>query len=245
VEFSGGLAHKGMAKRADDLLNSVNTTNAIANGLDQNQGYQLILTGHSLGAGIAALLAIKLHADASCRAAYKADDHDIRCFGFGCPPVFAPTENTTHLAFANTFCFINGKDVIPFLSIDAIRRLVAMLKQVNDITKTLNPLDQVLMLRGMKEPPGILVRNVMSGSANLEPLPGAERLEVPGEFVMWMDDALDIKPKASASDVVLCQPSKISNLAIRLADDFIVDHLPPRYEERFIALKADIREPVS
>ena len=48
----------------------------------------------------------------------------------------------------------------------------------------------------------------MSGSANLESLPGAERLEVPGEFVMWMDDALDIKPKASASDVVLCQPSK-------------------------------------
>ena len=231
-----------MAKRADDLLNSVNTTNAIAKGLDQNQGYRLILTGHSLGAGIAALLAIKLHADASSRAAYKVEDHDIRCFGFGCPPVFASTEKVVNVAFANTFCFINGKDVVPFLSIDAIRRLVAMLKQVDEITKTLNPIDQVLMLRGMKKLPGILVRNVMTGSANLEPLSGAERLEVPGEFVIWMDDTLDIKPKASASDVVLCQPSKMSNLAIRLADEFIVDHLTPRYEERLISLKANIME---
>ena len=231
-----------MAKRADDLLNSVNTTNAIAKGLDQNQGYRLILTGHSLGAGIAALLAIKLHADASRRAAYKVEDHDIRCFGFGCPPVFASTQKVAKMAFANTFCFINGKDVVPFLSIDAIRRLVAMLKQVDEITKTLNLIDQVLMLRGMKKLPGILVRNVMTGSANLEPLSGAERLEVPGEFVMWMDDALDSKPQAGASDVVLCQPSKMSNLAIRLADEFIVDHLTPRYEERLISLKANIME---
>ena len=128
---------------------------------------------------------------------------------------------------------MNGEDVIPFLSIDAIRRLAGMLNQVNAITETLNPMDQLLMSRGLKKPPDELVRTVKEGSTNLQPLPGAERLKIPGRFVVWMDNAAEDNAQAPTSDVVLCRPSKISNLAIRLADEFILDHLPPRYEERF------------
>jgi hypothetical protein len=239
VEFCGGLAHKGMADRTIDLLKHAVTTNAITRGLDENPGYQLILTGHSLGAGIAALLTIKLHFDG-----HPLVRRNIHCFGFGCPPVFGSPVSSPSMqgmvgfqrvkkAFARTVCFINGEDVIPFMSIDAIRRLATMLIQVDAITATLSPIDQLLLSRGLKKPSDDLNRIVKDGSINLKPLPGAERLKVPGRFVVWMDNAVEDNPQSTKSDVVLCRPSKISNLAIRLADEFILDHLPPRYEERF------------
>ena len=234
-----------MAAQVEDLLNHAVTIDAIVKGLDENQGYRLILTGHSLGAGIAALLAIKLHFDG------HALGRNVRCFGFGCPPVFGSPVSSPSMqgmvgfqrvkkSFARTVCFMNGQDVIPFLSMDAIRRLADMLNQVDAITETMNPIDQLLLSRGWKEPTDDLVGIVKNGSSDLAPLPGAARLKIPGRFVVWMDKAVETNhAQARTSDVVLCQPSKISNLAIRLADEFILDHLPPRYEERFKDLALD------
>ena len=108
-----------------------------------------------------------------------------------------------------------------------------MLTQVDKVTVKLNPIDQWLLARGCKEPSDDLNRIVQDGSIDLDPLPGVERLMIPGLFVVWMDNAVEDNPQSTKSDVVLCQPCKISNLAIRLADEFILDHLPPRYEERF------------
>jgi hypothetical protein len=69
-----------------------------------------------------------LHVNASDRNAWSAENREIRCFGFGCPPVFLSTERNAAAtlvgqAFDKTVCFINGEDVIPHMSIDAIRRL--------------------------------------------------------------------------------------------------------------------------
>ena len=220
------------------MLKNVDTMAAISQGLDDNPGYRLILSGHSLGAGIAALMGIKLNFDA-----HPLAKHGLQCFGFGCPPVFGMSMNSPTMqgmvgfqrlkkAIANTVCFINGEDIVPLLSIDSIRRLADMLEKVDEITETLNPLDRLLMARGIKEPPEELVAIVKDGSAELAPLPGTARLKIPARFVVWMGDAA-ANDEDTTSDVVLCKPSKVANLSIHLADEFMFDHLPPRYEERF------------
>jgi hypothetical protein len=218
--------------------------NAITRGLEDHPAYRLIFTGHSLGAGIAALMAIRIH--------YVnhpfAQEGRLQCFGFACPPVYGqPLSSPPSMhklmgfqrvkrAIANTVCFINGEDVVPFLSIDSIRRLSDMLDKVDAVTEHLNPIDRFLIARGLKEVPKELVSIVQDGSLELNPIPGAERLKIPALVVMWMDDATardDDDESAITTDVVLCRPSKLSNLSILLADEFILDHLPPRYEERF------------
>ena len=187
-----------------------------------NTTYRLVLTGHSLGAGISSLMTLMLHVHDSHRAAYSAEGRDIRCFGFGCPPVFASTERMAtatlvEKAFNNTFCFINCDDVIPHLSIDAIRRLATLLSQVHAARK--------------KPSSGDLVEIVKNAASDLKPLLRAERLKIPGKFVVWMSNA----DNGEKSDIVLCEPSKVSNLGFRLMGSpaFMNDHLPPQYEKRF------------
>jgi hypothetical protein len=168
---------------------------------------------------------------------------DLQVFGYACPPVYgsptdcptlmqAPAFNRVQHAIANTVCFIGGEDVVPFLSIDAVRRLSDVLYKVDEITETMNPWDKVLLARGLKEPPEQILEIVKDGSKDLEPLPGAERLKIPALFVPWMDDS----EEEGSTDVAFCRPGKISNLSILLANEFVLDHWPPRYEERFVEL---------
>ena len=140
-------------------------------------------------------------------------------------------------ALSKITCFINRHDVVPFLSVDSIRRLAHMLKGVDTFTQTMNPVELALVVRGAKAPPRELVQIVEDGSKALPQVGGAERLKIPGRFVLWMDDA----PDGTSDDgecymgnsiVVCCRPSDLSNLAIRLSDQFVADHMPPRYEVR-------------
>ena len=97
------------------------------------------------------------------------------------------------------------------------------------------------MIRGLKAMPPELVQIVVNGSEKLPQVSGAERLKIPGQYVLWMDDCDaevmdDHVERKMSSDVVCCRPSELSTLAIRLSDQFIADHMPPRYEERIIDL---------
>ena len=124
-----GVAHSGMAKHSDFLWDHDKDT--ILEALQKNPGYDFIISGHSLGAGKAALLALQLNYDAFFA---KQEDESlkrvkVKCFAFAPPPVFFQTDNTKSTvlkvkdAIANTTAFIHEKDCVPFMSIDAVRRL--------------------------------------------------------------------------------------------------------------------------
>lgn len=225
------------------MLENVDTIEAIDKGLEENPGYRLIFTGHSLGAGIAALMNIRVY-----YTNHPFAQKNLRCIGFACPPVYGPPLSSPPAmpkamsfqrikrAIGNTVCFINGEDIIPFMSVDAIRRLADTLNKVDTIIDNMNPIDRFLIARGLKGAPKELVSIVQDGSVMLESLPGAERLKIPAIVVMWMDDATTATKDNDGTvttDVIMCVPTKLSNLSMLLADNFILDHLPPRYEERF------------
>jgi Lipase (class 3) len=246
AKFCGGVAHKGIADKALKLLQHPQTVAILTTALKEYPDYRLVLTGHSLGAGVASLLLLKLQFDGHY---WVREPREVRCVGFGCPPVFgAPVSSPsmqgmvgfqrTKTALSKIMCFINGQDAIPFLSVDAIRRLAHMMQEVDEFTKTLYPTDVALMVRGLKTMPPELVQIVVNGSKALPQVSGAERLKIPGQYVLWMDDCAaaamtrDNHVERKKSDVVCCRPSELSNLAIHLSDQFIADHMPPRYEER-------------
>ncbi|KAL3138208.1 hypothetical protein ABBQ38_005429 [Trebouxia sp. C0009 RCD-2024] len=75
-------------------------------------GWQLVITGHSLGAGVAALLSLKMHVRAP----------GLKCWAF-CPPGGLLSQNLSHAAEQYCTSVIVNKDMVPRLSLRTVYRL--------------------------------------------------------------------------------------------------------------------------
>lgn len=86
--FEGGFAHSGMLAAAQWLLRNEGQT--LQNVLKENEGFRLVLAGHSMGAGTAALLGLLLKEtsaeEANVSKILKIPNEMITCWGFGSPP---------------------------------------------------------------------------------------------------------------------------------------------------------------
>ncbi len=69
-------------------------------------------TGHSLGAGVAALLSLKMHQRAQ----------GVKCWAF-CPPGGLLSQNLSHAAEDYCTSIIVNKDMVPRLSLKTVYRL--------------------------------------------------------------------------------------------------------------------------
>lgn len=76
--------------------------------LKKHPGYKLMLLGHSLGAGTAAILSVM----------WKKEFPSLKCLAFACPPVMNQKLAESTSDFVTSF--INGDDVIVRLSIASL-----------------------------------------------------------------------------------------------------------------------------
>ncbi|KAL0018987.1 hypothetical protein WJX79_010040 [Trebouxia sp. C0005] len=76
------------------------------------EGWKLVITGHSLGAGVAALLSLKMHQRAQ----------GVKCWAF-CPPGGLLSQNLSHAAEDYCTSIIVNKDMVPRLSLKTVYRL--------------------------------------------------------------------------------------------------------------------------
>ncbi|KAL0046812.1 hypothetical protein WJX82_010501 [Trebouxia sp. C0006] len=75
--------------------------------------WKLVITGHSLGAGVAALMTLRL----------KDRFPSAKCWAF-CPPGGLMSANLSHAAQGFVNCVVVGKDIVPRLSVVNIGRLI-------------------------------------------------------------------------------------------------------------------------
>lgn len=99
--FCGGEAHSEMANQAERVWSVASGT--VKDALDQHHNYELVITGHSLGAGTACLVHILCHSKRLVR-------RKMRCFAFASPPVFTPLQLIPN-AVRSTTNYIHQKDV--------------------------------------------------------------------------------------------------------------------------------------
>merc|ERR1719424_1214124 len=138
--------------------------------------------GHSLGAGVACLLAVLLAKEEEALAAR------VRCFAFAPPPVFAPLSAARGVEVR---AFLHGEDCVPFLSVDAGRRLLASLRAAGTIADTHSALAVSRMVFGRCAPSADLVAAVSRAARGVD-LPRVERaprLLIPASSVVWVRQA--------------------------------------------------------
>lgn len=234
TKFCGGVAHAGIANSADTLWNTVKEE--IVKLLRRYPGYDLVITGHSLGAGCAALLALKLmYDDVLAKMDSSLQAVQVNCFAFAPPPVYYQDVKDERItdSMAKIYSFIHENDCVPFLSVDAIRRLLDTVLDVDKFATL--PFAKPLMAAGLIGVPDDL-KNTIIQERSLEPVKGGQPLAIPSKFLMWMQYFRDDEKDRPMYDFQFCRPEKenghigTNDLNILLDEDMISDHMPPNYE---------------
>lgn len=107
--FQHGQGHRGMVHAARWLVNQVQPD--LEQLAQQHQEYDIVLTGHSLGASVAALAAMTLH-EAFPR---------LHCYAFATPA--SVTEELAHACQDYVTSVVHGDDCVPRLHQHSLLRL--------------------------------------------------------------------------------------------------------------------------
>jgi hypothetical protein len=218
--------------------------------LADHEDYELILTGHSLGAGTACLLNIMLqspsqqHAHAN-RLLLPAGQ-TVRCFAYASPPVFSPLQVVPRAVLQSTTNYIHENDCVPFLSVHSVRHCFSCIRVLEDFmrSKQMGRLERTRLFWRRIPPPSELVDAIRRASSSSDddeqererltpPKPGAPLLCIPAAASVWMQQ--DITPTsttmaASYYTMKVCDPQRLARLGIPIHPNMLPDHSPARYE---------------
>mmetsp|Transcript_5046 Transcript_5046/g.12564 ORF Transcript_5046/g.12564 Transcript_5046/m.12564 type:complete len:297 (-) Transcript_5046:427-1317(-) len=246
-DFCGGQAHSGMAMAAYETWQTV--WNPILRPKLERlpQEYKLVITGHSLGAGVACLVTILVH---HLRATNPINERlqclqgrDIECFAMAPPPVFAPLSAAPQ-AVQNTLAFVHQYDIVPSLSVDAIRKLMACLGRLQDVLDD-NPVWEFALERLQRDNDDEVKPELVDAYNQKHvhrQVSGAPLLLIPARRVIWMEkDPQRLQDDTDENDEdYLAHALDPQLYADRVLDlelpDCVANHLTPEYEVAFARL---------
>jgi hypothetical protein len=156
----------------------------------------------------------------------------MRCFAYATPPVFTPLEFIPKAVQATT-CFIHQSDVVPFLSVNSVRRLLRELSAVDDESQAnMSRRERYKVILGMRPPPKELVASVLEADGRpIKPRAGAPALLIPAENIVWLKQDRAGDEGHYHSEVVT--PVDVMRQGIRVNPEMFTDHFPARYEHAF------------
>ncbi|KAL0048262.1 hypothetical protein WJX82_011336 [Trebouxia sp. C0006] len=112
AQESGNEEEEGAEQSKDSATRNDYAADIIKRGLNK-EGWKLVITGHSLGAGAAALIALKL----------KDRFPEVKCWAF-CPPGGLLTPNMAHSMKPFCTSVVVNKDAIPRMSLKNLNRFM-------------------------------------------------------------------------------------------------------------------------
>ena len=196
--FLSGTGHEAMVRSAYELYMSLLDEGPEGVGLRrhlrEHDGYRFVITGHSLGGGVASLLHVLMHQQSSNRATQRLRTAQLRgapgrpkdegedddsvplpsaCWSFGAPPVVAPLSAVSDAAAASLTQVVVGDDVVPRLSVWSLVRLARLLRHLDELYPA-RSMAQAVGVAAVKRPPlGVAVQRARALAAADEDAAGA------------------------------------------------------------------------
>jgi len=122
-----GHVHMGIFRAAEEICSQIRQT--ILSALIKGEGARVVFTGHSLGAGVAAIMVAIFK---FCERDRRLANADIRAFCFACPPVM--DMELARAVRNNIVTCIAGDDVVSRLSYRSIKSMKsAVLKPILEL----------------------------------------------------------------------------------------------------------------
>lgn len=215
-------AHKGMIDGAKGVART--TGQIITAELDANPDYSLVIVGHSLGGGVAAVLA-----------AMWSDRflNRVRSFGFGNPCVF-PRNSTA--SYTNIVSVIGQGDPFATLSlghiVDTTRALSTLCKEEAFREEILKRLGQAKTAQDLSKDD---LKWLQNAKTYLKQQMDAEKLYPPGQLVYMSGTLFNLDPVEGVSvgqkgDLRPMHVDRFGELMVHVRMFDVSQHLPVRYE---------------
>ena len=118
--YLGGLAHSGLAQGAANIVSTAGPV--IRAELARRPGYELLIIGYSLGAGLAQLIALDCELGECGHMMPR--DRPLRVLGYGSPPVFTPAPHSPVPQLDNVILVTNREDGIGGLSLNNLHEVL-------------------------------------------------------------------------------------------------------------------------
>ena len=219
--FLEGKAHKGILSGAQIILDKV--ADSITAAARDNTNYSLTVTGHSLGAGVAELISMKLISEPEI----LPDITDIRCVALAPPPVYQSDKSLGPEIVSAIDIFVNNFDCVPRLSLASVARLLAMLRAVDELGLSVGEQLRVLMEREESADHMESIKAAVSEAKQDQ----FSHLEHPGTVFHIMKSNEEELNKDGEKQIVYLSKSKIFTESILLLENMVVDHLHASYEK--------------
>ncbi|GIX74047.1 diacylglycerol lipase-beta [Caerostris darwini] len=113
----GILCHGGMLNAAREVKSKMESKQILDNAFLEHPDYELVITGHSLGGSVAAIITML----------YKQKYPNVRCFSFAPSPIF--NASALKYTYENIFTVIYGNDAVCYLNYENIKQLVVEMVQ--------------------------------------------------------------------------------------------------------------------
>jgi hypothetical protein len=215
--FCGGQAHAGMADMAMGTWKHVK--NHVQAAMEEYPEYSLVLTGHSLGASVVCLMTILLYHDNAF------PNQLIECFAYAPAPVFYPLHLAPSKAIDNTTVYVHNYDVVPSLSMYAVRHLMQTILQLDFFSKELPTKERLKLIQGNARLPELIVDVIDKARMDtLKDIKGSPMLMIPARCILWLEQQED----DSYLTRTLC-PIKFSKRLIDIDSRMLDQHLMSAY----------------
>ncbi|KAF2074752.1 hypothetical protein CYY_003940 [Polysphondylium violaceum] len=230
--YKDGMAHMGILLCAHMKMREMYPL--IMKSLDVYKGYRLVVTGHSLGAGVASLFTILFN---------EVQPHiPIRCFSFGAPCVLS-LELANHLktkSLISTFCM--NDDIIPRLSFNSLFYLREVLDSILSQSSTkIQKIFQIVSANGLNE------KMTRRFSKLLKVAPTINLTNVQhspsGELPMYPPGQLYRIVKLSKGIYVAEKTDMESYSKILVSATMFTDHMPQKYEKGLSSALENFNKP--
>lgn len=224
VAWNGGIAHSGIIAASQWFLDNIGRQLLLF--AEEYQMQRIILTGHSLGAGTAAITTImlteKLKTSGSWPCTVGGRPLDIHCYAYGCPAIVSSDLAVRYSSIIDAFIF--GDDIVPRLCYGTVIDLqilmvyAAEIRRAGDLMTAKEGSELFQKLETCR-------RAILTGKGGVENM----KLWIPGTVHHIMTIKAPQQRKYTVIDT--CGAERFLELTLR--KNMLRDHLPSRYERAF------------